>query len=75
MVRIHLHNKEKKERRFIDAYGMALFFGALLAVFLIIGTKGLIFLIKVLIEYWLWVLLVMVGIVFIKRYLLRKIKK
>lgn len=74
MVSVHTYNKEKKEKGFIDMYGMVIVFGVFVAVFLIVGAKGLIFLVNILIKYWLWVLLVMFGIVFIKRFLLRRRK-
>lgn len=74
MVRIHGYNKEKKEKGFLDMYGMAILFGIFVAAFLIVGAKGLIFLINILLKYWLWVLVVLFGIVLIKRFLLKRRK-
>lgn len=61
MARIHNYNKERKDKGFFDVYLMALLFGLLAAFMFIGGGIGLIFLAKLALEYWVWV--IVIGVV------------
>ncbi len=69
-MRIHGYNAEKKNKLHSDTYIMAAIFGGCAAFILIFGVKSLIFLINIILKYWLWVLVVILVILFVKRYFL-----
>ena len=72
MVTIHNYYKEKPGVKHGDVYLKAGLFGAFLAFVLLGGIKLLIYLIKLLIEYWVWAIGV-IGCVFLARhFLIRK---
>ncbi len=75
MVSVHGYNKEKKPKGFSDVYLMAIFFAAFVAGVAIAGGKTLIFLIKFVIQNWIWVLVGIGASIFVFKVLLPKVRK
>lgn len=72
MVRVHGYNAERKEKGFGDLYIMAILFGALAVVVLVIGGKGLAFLISFFIDKWVWLVAVVLAIILIRKFMTRR---
>jgi len=67
MVTIHGYNKEKINKVPSDIYVIAILGGLFLAVFLIVGLKGFIYLLGIGIKYWPWVIGVLFILLFSKK--------
>lgn len=63
MVRVHNYNKEKNNNGFSDVYLIALVLGLVGGFLFIGGGIGLIFLLKLAVEYWVWVVVIVVVVV------------
>lgn len=72
MVRIYGYNAEIKEKGFADLYIIAILSGIFIAVILVVGSKGIIFLARFFIEKWVWAVGVVFAIVLIKIFLARR---
>ena len=74
-MKIHGYNEEKKGKGFSDIYTMAISFGLFLAVLLILGVNGIIFLVKLIIKNWMLVGGIVIGAILIKKFFFKGEKK
>lgn len=74
MVSVHGYNNEKKGGGFSDLYLMAGAFGIFVGVMLIGGGIGVEFLIRLAIEYWIWVVVGIGVVVICAKFLARRRK-
>ena len=72
MVRVHGYNPERKSKGFLDLYLMAVVIAIVGAVVLIAAGLSIKFLVLKIIQYWIWVLVVLGALVVIRHFIKRR---
>ena len=71
MVKIYYYNKEKKDKIKIEAYIKALLFGIMIALAIIYGGLGTLYIGELVLEYWYYlaaiIIFLLIVLTFIKR--------
>ncbi len=74
-MRVHAYNPEAPRKKRADFYMGAFIGGIFIALALIVLTKGARFLFALIIEYWIWAVGILAGLILIRIFLRRRRRK